>query len=113
MKTRTHSQSTNETRWTEFAKLIEENAQKLFNIKYRWLDEKDYEDFNDYIQVVRELFTSSGFDFKKWTKRGELVLESTVNYNGKDFRMSYTAKFMSSGQLKISSAYAKTERKLR
>jgi|2_EtaG_2_1085320.scaffolds.fasta_scaffold16169_1 hypothetical protein len=99
--------NTNEIKWTEFAKLIEGNAQTLFNLKFRWIDEKDYEDFNDHIQVVRELFTSSGFDFKKWTKRGELVLESNVKLNDKDWRVAYTAKFMSNGNWKLSSAQAK------
>jgi hypothetical protein len=45
------------------------NTDKFINLYYRWSDEKEYEDFNDYIVVMKAWVEKEGFEFIKGTKK--------------------------------------------
>ena len=49
-------------------------ANTLADLKSRWADEKEYEDFNDYIDVMKEVVEVNGYHFIKLNKRFELTL---------------------------------------
>jgi hypothetical protein len=59
---------------TTFDAFMDKSGKRLMNLKWRWMDERDYEDFAEYQKVVRELVTASGLTFKSWTKRGKLTV---------------------------------------
>ena len=46
----------------------------LFNLKGRWQDESEYEDFNDYIVVIKDIVNKQGYTFIKLTKTFVLTL---------------------------------------
>lgn len=53
----------------------EEIGRMLFNLKCRWSDERDYEDFNDYIDVMKSFIEKKGYKFIKLTKSFILTLQ--------------------------------------
>jgi len=48
--------------------MFESNVDVLLYLKDRWQDEKDYEDFKNYISQVKKFVESKGFVFVKMTK---------------------------------------------
>lgn len=55
-------------------KLTKDNADHLSYLEYRWADERKYEDFNDYIKIVKEMAEKAGFEFKSMTKTFKITL---------------------------------------
>ena len=56
----------------------------LFNLYERWLDERKYEDFKDYEEVMKKSIENiEGVNFIKGTKRPFGFIVSTENYNVK------------------------------
>ncbi len=45
------------------------NCQFLGNLNARWNDEKEYEDFNEYIEVMKKRVELAGFKFVKMAKK--------------------------------------------
>lgn len=55
------------------------NVQYLANLKGRWQDEKDYEDFNDYIDAVKKVFAENGMNVISMTKTFNITF-TYLNY---------------------------------
>ena len=56
----------------------------LFNLYERWLDERKYEDFKDYEEVMKKSIENiEGVNFIKGTKQPFGFIVSTENYNVK------------------------------
>lgn len=47
----------------------EKCSRQFINLKWRWEDEKQYEDFADYITVVKKMCEDNGAEFLKMSKR--------------------------------------------
>ena len=47
----------------------------LFELRERWRDEGKYEDFNEYITVIKNSVEKQGYKFIKLTKTFSLTLE--------------------------------------
>jgi hypothetical protein len=45
------------------------NTNNFINLYFRWSDEKEYEDFNDYIALMKVWVEKGGFEFVKGTKK--------------------------------------------
>lgn len=58
----------------------------LYMLKYRWMEEKDYEDFNDYIENAKKNVKS--FEIKKMQK--SFTVFFTIN--GVDLKIKLNAK---------------------
>lgn len=58
----------------------------LYMLKYRWMDEKDYEDFNDYIENAKK--NVSSFEIKKMQKSFTVFFA----VNGVDLKIKLNAK---------------------
>ena len=52
-----------------------DNAELLWYLKDRWQDEREYEDFADYIQKVKEFVEEKGFTFVKMTKGFKITIK--------------------------------------
>ena len=71
------------------------HGERLMNLKWRWIDEREYESFAGYQRVVSKLVTAAGLTFIRWTKRGELTVTD-------ENMRKITAKFAVSGNVQIS-----------
>lgn len=57
----------NRTRiWAEAITLVRKNSDHLAYLRSRWQDEKEYEDFNDYIKAIKDTFP--GYNLQKFKK---------------------------------------------
>lgn len=52
----------------QFTKLISPHVQTLSSLEYRWRDEHEYEDWNDYVEVMKK-WTPEGYTFGKASKK--------------------------------------------
>jgi len=52
-----------------------DNAELLWYLKDRWQDEREYEDFADYIQKVKEFVEKKDFIFIKMTKGFKITIK--------------------------------------
>ena len=50
----------------------------LFELRARWKEEKDFEDFNEYIDAVKTKVKEQGYKFVKLTKTFSLTLEGKI-----------------------------------
>ena len=60
----TAAQNASCTQWVAVEALVRKNVERLGYLRARWADEKEYEDFNDYIAEIRKMFPEhelSGF----------------------------------------------------
>lgn len=55
----------------------------LFYLEDRWQDEKEYEDFAEYIKVAKKLFDGTGYEFMRLTRGFKI----TVRKDGTTFRI--------------------------
>jgi len=76
-----------------FCNFIKGDGRRLAVLRYRWEDERDYEDFADYKERAEQLVAHSGFHFKSWSKRGTLTL---TDENGE-----YQALYRLSGMIDL------------
>lgn len=66
-------------------------ATTVYNLKDRWSDERDYEDFADYEKVIKERFLKAGITVTKVTKTFKITTSGGVTFT-----------FYSTGQVKSS-----------
>ncbi len=80
--------------------LFEEKAQTIFNLQDRWEDEKEYEDFEDYKNVINKMFLEYGFSQTKLYKNFKIttILEGK---NVKDFAVEIEIKIYKSGKIEF------------
>ena len=78
-----------------FDDFMDKSGERLMQLKWRWMDEKKYEDFDDYKKFVQNLFDDAEYlKFKGWTKGGKLTV---LDEN----KTEITAKFSASGSVTI------------
>lgn len=75
---------------------ITNNITFITRLKYRWLDEKEYEDFNEYKKVITEKFKEAGLVLHSISKSFTMKL-----INGETSYIEI--KVGSSGRIKITS----------
>ena len=61
----------------------------IYNLKYRWRDEREYEDFEEYRKAIKNLFKDTAFLFVSLTKTFALRLKD--NETGKVFEVKFYA----------------------
>ena len=49
-------------------KCLDDNSKNLYYLKSRWNDEKEYEDFDEYVNIFKDTFKKYGFDNITLTK---------------------------------------------
>jgi hypothetical protein len=62
------------TRQEELAKIAKENVKLLGNLWARWQDEREFEDFAEYVAMTKSVIEKSGGTFVKLDKRFNLTL---------------------------------------
>lgn len=78
---------------TNISRLLDEHHQKLFYLQDRWKDEKEYEDFAEYQEVVSKIFKEYGFTDIKLLK--SFVIKCKENGH------PITVKLFKSGKIEI------------
>ena len=74
---------------SQIQKLLDEKCHVLFSLKDRWADEKEYEDFEEYKDVIYKIFLSFGFIDTVLFKSFRI----TTNYQGQEI----TVKILKNG----------------
>jgi hypothetical protein len=69
------------------------NADLFWSLRDRWQDEREYEDFADYIQKVKKFVEKKGFIFIKMTKGFKITIQDldvimTLKINANDVDVS-------------------------
>ena len=72
-------------------KAVNEIMGKLDYFEARWQDEKEYEDWNDYIIASKKLVEKKGLKFIKLLKKPFTLVSESTNYQ---YRFKVTAKGM-------------------
>jgi len=77
-------------------KCLKENSQNLYYLKQRWSDEREYEDFDEYVKIFKDTFKKYGFENIKLTKSFKVTLNHLgwktqfgLNYNGITFKYDW------------------------
>ena len=77
-------------------KCLEDNSKNLYYLKQRWLDEREYEDFDEYIKIFKDTFKKYGFDNLNLTKSFKITLSHLgwktqfgLNYSGITFKYNW------------------------
>ena len=70
--------------------LFDKRGEALGNLCDRWQDEREYEDFKDYVAVIRKWFDSTEFSVIAVTKR-PFGVEFTATRDGVTYAYSMTA----------------------
>lgn len=78
--TTTLAQATVASDRAAFRKDFEGIATTVYNLKDRWADERDYEDFADYIKVVKERFLKAGITVTKVSKTFAITTSGGVTF---------------------------------
>ena len=68
----------------KFIDVNDEIMGKLFRLKYRWLDEREYEDFEDYKKEIKKIFENTIYVILKITKGFKITLterHSSIDLN--------------------------------
>lgn len=66
-------QKSNEQTGQQLMKFAMDNK-KLHYMRERWQDEKQYEDFSEYQQIIKDIFTTGGYEVKKITKGFKITI---------------------------------------
>jgi len=69
--------------------LFDDKSDTLYYLKDRWEDEKEYEDFEDYIDVIKKIFADYHFKDIRVNKRFNIKCKSLEN---DDVEISITKK---------------------
>ena len=59
----------------DFLKASTALVDKIYYLKFRWLDEREYEDFKDYKKGVEELFKNSAYEVVSVSKTFNIELK--------------------------------------
>ena len=77
-------------------KCLDDNSKNLYYLKSRWNDEKEYEDFNEYVKIFQDTFKKYGFEDITLTKSFKITLKHLgwktqfgLNYNGITFKYNF------------------------
>ena len=84
-------------------KFLDSEHEDIYYLKDRWNDEKDYEDFKDYEQIVKEIFVDHNKEHKtsftnvRVNKRFTINCETsvaliTLKFNADALRIKYRSK---------------------
>lgn len=69
-----------------FKTLTKEKTDKIYYLKDRWSEEKDYEDFNDYKPIIEKVFEDTDFEFIKITK----AFKATLKHKTSNIKLAIT-----------------------
>ncbi len=58
---------------------VTKNAQQLFYLKDRWRDEREYEDWQDYVDAAAKLFDNTMFELDGMDKRFEMDFTAALH----------------------------------
>tara|TARA_R110000772_G_scaffold36387_4_gene87076 strand:+ start:1233 stop:1547 length:315 start_codon:yes stop_codon:yes gene_type:complete len=62
------------------AEIVENNIHQIFSLQDRWEDEKEYEDFADYVKAIRLILQPHGYVGVRLTKKFTITaLNSDAN----------------------------------
>ena len=74
-------------------KCLKEHSENLYYLKQRWNDEREYEDFDEYVKIFRDTFKDYGFKNVKLTKSFKITInhlgwetQFRLNFNGISFK---------------------------
>lgn len=57
-------------------KVVQEKSDQFYYLKDRWADERDHENFQEYIKAFRGILAGTGFTLLSLTKSFKATLES-------------------------------------
>jgi|TARA_R110002020_G_scaffold137856_2_gene307537 ABC-type Zn uptake system ZnuABC Zn-binding protein ZnuA len=72
----------------DLLKCIEEYGKNLCYLKSRWNDEKEYEDFNEYIKQLKAIFKKFNFKVEHCHKDFHIVLIHKIGYWCTDIKIN-------------------------
>ena len=77
-------------------KCLDDNSRNLYYLKQRWTDEREYEDFEEYIKIFKDTFKKYGFDNLNLSKSFKITLKHLgwktqfgLNYKGINFKYNW------------------------
>ena len=77
-------------------KCLDDNSKNLYYLKQRWTDDREYEDFDEYIKIFKDTFKKYGFDNLNLTKSFIITLKHLgwktqfgLNYKGITFKYNW------------------------
>ena len=78
---------------------LKENAQRFYYLKARWQEEKEYEDFDEYIKIFKDIFKKYDLEEMVITKAFKITVKKLgwktyfgLNYNGITFKYKRTGE---------------------